>query len=132
MVVTSLIQYDSTHELVEELYRKVLRDDDWHVTDLQKIKTTLETMKSDCLYLLFDRDYFLKLAEIYAAQPNRKKDEIEGLRRMLKNVREALSETQLSLLGAENQIKLMEHSREHENRMRQEFFQEIIDELENS
>ena len=96
------------------------------MTDLQKVKTALETMKSDCLYLLFDRDYFLKLAEIYAAQPNRKKDEIEDLNRTLKYVREALSENQFS----QNQIKLMEHSQEHENRVRQEFFQEVIDELE--
>ena len=124
MVVASLVQYDSTYELVEELYRKVPREreGDWHVADLQKVKTALETMKSDYLYLLSDKDYILKVAEIYATQSNREKDEIQDLSRTLKNVREALSETQLSLLGAENQIKFMEHSRGHENRMRQEFF----------
>jgi hypothetical protein len=36
MVVASLVQYDSTHELVEELYRKIPREGegDWRVADL--------------------------------------------------------------------------------------------------
>lgn len=132
MVVASLVQYDNTHKLVEELYRKIPREGegDWHVADLQKVNTALESMKSDYLYLLTDRDYILKVAKIYAAQSSREKDEIEDLNRTLKYVGEKLSETQFSLQKAENQIKFMEHSREHENRIRQEFFQEVIDELE--
>ena len=80
------------------------------MADLQKVKKALETMKSDYLYLLSDRDYILKATKIYATQSNREKDEIEDLSKALKDVRKALSETQLSLLGAENQINLMEHS----------------------
>ena len=81
MVVASLVHYDSTHELVEELYRKVPREveGDWHVADLQKVKTALKTMKSDYLFLLSNRDYILKIVEIYAEQSNRGKDEIEEL-----------------------------------------------------
>ena len=68
MVMESLVQFDSTHELVEQLYRKVPKEgeSDWHVAELQKVKTTLKTITSDDLYLLSDRDYILKMAEIYA------------------------------------------------------------------
>ena len=132
MVTAFLVQLDSTHELVEQIYKKVPKEgeSDWHVAELRKAKKTLETMRSDYLYLLSNRDYILKVAEIYAAQSKQEKDEIEDLNRTLKYAQEALSETQFSLQRAENQIKLMEHFQEHENRVRQEFFQDVIDELE--
>ena len=132
MVVASLVQFDSTHELVEEIYRKIPREreDDWHVTDLQKAKTALEAKNSDYLYLLSDRDYILKVAEIYVDQRNKERNEIMELKRELKGNREGLDDAQVALQEAENQIRTMNHSRKHENRMRQEFFQEVIDELE--
>ena len=87
-------------------------------------------MKSDYLYLLTDKDYILKIAEIYAKQENRGKDEIDELNRELKHVRKALDEARFSLQGVENQIKVMNQSQKHEDRMRQDFFLEVIDELE--
>ena len=102
MVVASLVHYDRTHELVDELCRRIPRETgrDWNVDDLQEVKKALETMKLDYLYLLTDRDYILKIAEIYAEQSNRGKDEIDELNRELKHVREALDEARFSLQGA--------------------------------
>ena len=67
MVVASLVHYDRTHELVDELYRRIPREAgrDWNVDVLQEVKIALETMKSDYLYLLTDRDYILKIAELH-------------------------------------------------------------------
>ena len=132
MVVASLVHYDRTHELVDELYRRIPREAgrDWNVDVLQEVKIALETMKSDYLYLLTDRDYILKIAEIHAEQANKGKVEIDELNRELKHVRMTLDETRFALQGAENQIKFMNQSWEHEDRMRHKFFLEVIDELE--
>ena len=67
MVMASLVHYDRTHELVDELCRRIPRETgrDWNVDDLQEVKIALETMKSDYLYLLTDRDYILKIAELH-------------------------------------------------------------------
>ena len=47
MVVASLVHYDRTHELVDELCRRIPRETgrDWNVDDLQEVKKALETMK---------------------------------------------------------------------------------------
>ena len=54
MVAASLVCYDNTHKMVEDLYRKAQREGkrDWLVADLQVVKTALETMKSNYLRLL--------------------------------------------------------------------------------
>lgn len=112
MVVASLVHYDNTHKFVEDLYRKAQREgeEDWLVFDLQVIKTALETMKSDYLYLLSDKDNILRVAEIYADQSNREKNEIEELNRELKYTLEAVNDAQISLQEVENQIRITNHS----------------------
>lgn len=104
MVVASLVRYDNTHKLVEDIYRKAQREveGDWLVADLQVVKTTLETMISNYLCLLSDRDYILKVVEIYVDQSNKGRNEIIKLNRELKYTHEAFDDTQISLQEAEN------------------------------
>ena len=54
MVVASLVCYDNTHKMVEDLYRKTQRELEgkWLVANLQVVKTALETLKSDYLFAL--------------------------------------------------------------------------------
>ena len=75
-------------------------------------------MKSKYLYLLSEWENFLKVAEKYVDQSNRERKEIKEL----KDAREALDESQFSLQEAESQIKVTNHFREHEDKVRQEFF----------
>ena len=87
-------------------------------SQLLTIMEAFKRMKSDFLYLLTDRDYILKIAEIHVEQANRGKEEIDELNRELKHVHMALDEARFSLQDAENQIKVMNQSRKHEDRMR--------------
>jgi hypothetical protein len=66
-IVASLVHYDNTHKLVEDIYRKEKREGkgDWPIVDLQVVKIALDSMKSEYLYLLSDRDYILKVVEIH-------------------------------------------------------------------
>ena len=69
-VVASLVHYHSTHKMVEDLYRKAQREKkgDWPIADLQVVKTALESMKSNYLCLLSDRNYTLKVVGSYINQ----------------------------------------------------------------
>ena len=95
-----------------------------------RLKTTLESMESDYLCLLFDKDYTLKIVGSYINQLNKDRTKIKELNKELKYVREALVDTQFSLQEVENQIQSTNHFREHEHKERQEFFIEVIDELD--
>ncbi len=130
MIVASLVCYDNTHKMVGDHYKKAQREveGDWYVVDLQVVKIALETMKSDYLCFLYDRDYILKVAETYDDQWNRERNEIKELNKELKYVHKALDDTQFSLQEAKNQIRVTNHFWEHEGKESREFFQEVIEE----
>ncbi len=81
MVVTSLVRYDSTHKMIQNLYRNAQKrlKGDWLVVDLLIVKTTLKSMKSDYLCLLSNRDYILKVVGIHGDQLNKGRNEIMEL-----------------------------------------------------
>ena len=99
MVVASLIRYDNTHKMVDDLYRKAQREveGDWPVTDLEVVKKVIQSMKSDYLCLLSDRDNILKVAEIHVDQLEKGRNEIMGLNRELKYTQEALEDARIAL-----------------------------------
>ena len=82
------------------------------------------------MYLLSDRDNILKIAETHVDQLNKERCEIKELNREVKETQEALNDAQSSLQQAENEIKITNHSREQEDKERQVFFLEVIDELD--
>ena len=86
MVVTSLVRYDNAHKMVKDLYIKFQKgvEIDWLVFELQVIKTTIETMKLDYLYLLSNWDNILKVAETHVDQLNKERNVIKELNRELK------------------------------------------------
>ena len=97
MVVASLIRYDNTHRMVEDLYNKAQKgmEGDWLVADLQVVKTTLESMKSDYLCLLSDWDYILKVVGIYVDQLSKGNNKTMELNRELMYAHKAWDDTQL-------------------------------------
>ena len=100
MVVASLVRYDNTHRMVEDLHRKAQRGVKGDL--LQVVKTALESMKSDYLCLLSDRDCILKVVGIYVDQLSKGKNEIMELNRELKYAHEALDDTHIALHEAKN------------------------------
>ena len=60
------------------------------VADLQRVKVALESSKSEYLCLISDMDYSLKVAELYAGQLRKKKDEVNKLNRELENAQEGI------------------------------------------
>ena len=112
MVVASLVHYDNTHRMVKDLYRKAQKrvEGDWLVADLQVVKTTLESMKSDYLCFLSDGDYILQVVGIYVDQSSKGKNEIMKLNRELQYAHNALDDTQIAFQKVENQVKITNHS----------------------
>ena len=65
--------------------RQMEMERDSYVANLQGVKVALESLKSDYLCLLSDRNHILKVAENYAGQLREKEDEANKLNRELKN-----------------------------------------------
>ena len=63
------------------------------VADLQRVKVALESLKSQYLCLISNRDYIVKVDELYVGQLRKKADEVNKLNRELKNTQEALNNT---------------------------------------
>ena len=84
--MASLVRYDNTHRMIEDLHRKAQKrvEGDLLVADLQVVKTAFESMKSDYLSLFSDSGYILKVAGIYVDQLSKGKNEIMELNRELK------------------------------------------------
>lgn len=64
----------------------------------------METMKSNYLNLLSDRDHLLDLAVI-CLDALRRKEEVDNLTSELVNTKNSLETTEVALQEAENQIK---------------------------
>lgn len=113
MVVAALVCYDDTHRIIEDLYRKARveknqrsMEGDSYVADLQMVKVALESMKSEYLYLLSDRDHILKVAEVYANKLKEKEDEVNKLIKKLIDTHETFENTQIAYQEAKNQISV--------------------------
>lgn len=136
-IIAALVHHDSTHQVIDDLYRKAQRDKGQdgirigsYVADLQGVKTTFEDWKSEYLCLLLDRDYLLQVAGKYAEQLREKVDEVNKLNRELGVTQGTLEHIRIALQEARNQIVVSSQYREQDDKERFEFFQEVIQELD--